>query len=195
MRLVFKKYLALLLLSVIVIVILLIALLVNFFTLPTGTAQRFFDFIIDWAEALSVAAACLASIALILTLRERRLRRLRRLRRPKQALNTLHRWAMDTVVAINTFRDRDFSQEDQALRRYNEVRVLIDNIKVNTHTALADARLLGGELEDNTKRAVDTLSKVDKKVKKHDDSAFEDLETLADAFANVMISAFTALHL
>ncbi len=192
MRLVFKKYLALLLLSVIVIVILLIALLVKFFTLPTGTAQWFFDFIIDWAEALSVAAACLASIALILTFRERRLRRLRR---PKQALNTLHSWAMDTVVAINTFRDRDFSQEDQALRRYNEVRVLIDNIKVNTHTALADARLLGGELEDNTKRAVDTLSKVDKKVKKHDDSAFEDLETLADAFANVMISAFTALHL
>lgn len=192
MRFVLKKYLALLLLSVIVIVILLIALLVKFFTLPTGTAQWFFDFIIDWAEALSVAAACLASIALILTFRERRLRRLRR---PKQALNTLHRWAMDTVVAINTFRDRDFSQEDQALRRYNEVRVLIDNIKVNTRTALADARLLGGELEDNTKRAVDTLSKVDKKVKKHDDSAFEDLETLADAFANVMISAFTALHL
>lgn len=192
MMLVFKKYLALLLLSVIVIVILLIALLVKFFTLPTGTAQWFFDFIIDWAEALSVAAACLASIALILTFRERRLRRLRR---PKQALNTLHSWAMDTVVAINTFRDRDFSKEDQALRRYNEVRVLIDNIKVNTRTALADARLLGGELEDNTKRAVDTLSKVDKKVKKHDDSAFEDLETLADAFANVMISAFTALHL
>lgn len=192
MRFVLKKYLALLLLSVIVIVILLIALLVKFFTLPTGTAQWFFDFIIDWAEALSVAAACLASIALILTFRERRLRRLRR---PKQALNTLHRWAMDTVVAINTFRDRDFSQEDQALRRYNEVRVLIDNIKVNTHTALADARLLGGELEDNTKRAVDTLSKVDKKVTKHDDSAFEDLETLADAFANIMISAFTALHL
>ena len=192
MRFVLKKYLALLLLSVIVIVILLIALLVKFFTLPTGTAQWFFDFIIDWAEALSVAAACLASIALILTFRERRLRRLRR---PKQALNTLHSWAMDTVVAINTFRDRDFSKEDQALRRYNEVRVLIDNIKVNTHTALADARLLGGELEDNTKRAVDTLSKVDKKVKKHDDSAFEDLETLADAFANVMISAFTALHL
>ena len=102
---------------------------------------------------------------------------------------------MDTVVAINTFREKDFSQEDQALRRYNEVRVLIDNIKVNTRTALADARLLGGELEDNTKRAVDTLSKVDKKVKKHDDSAFEDLETLADTFANVMISAFTALHL
>lgn len=192
MRFVLKKYLALLLLSVIVIVILLIALLVKFFTLPTGTAQWFFDFIIDWAEALSVAAACLASIALILTFRERRLRRLRR---PKQALNTLHSWAMDTVVAINTFRDRDFSKEDQALRRYNEVRVLIDNIKVNTRTALADARLLGGELEDNTKRAVDTLSKVDKKVKKHDDSAFEDLETLADAFANVMISAFTALHL
>lgn len=192
MRFVLKKYLALLLLSVIVIVILLIALLVKFFTLPTGTAQWFFDFIIDWAEALSVAAACLASIALILTFRERRLRRLRR---PKQALNTLHSWAMDTVVAINTFRDRDFSQEDQALRRYNEIRVLIDNIKVNTRTALADARLLGGELEDNTKRAVDTLSKVDKKVKKHDDSAFEDLETLADAFANVMISAFTALHL
>ena len=192
MRLVLKKYLALLLLSVIVIVILLIALLVKFFTLPTGTAQWFFDFIIDWAAALSVAAACLASIALILTFRERRLRRLRR---PKQALNTLHSWAMDTVVAINTFRDRDFSKEDQALRRYNEVRVLIDNIKVNTHTALADARLLGGELEDNTKRAVDTLSKVDKKFKKHDDSAFEDLETLADAFANVMISAFTALHL
>ena len=192
MRLVLKKYLALLLLSVTVIVILLIALLVKFFTLPTGTAQWFFDFIIDWAEALSVAAACLASIALILTFRERRLRRLRR---PKQALNTLHSWAMDTVVAINTFRDRDFSKEDQALRRYNEVRVLIDNIKVNTHTALADARLLGGELEDNTKRAVDTLSKVDKKVTKHDDSAFEDLETLADAFANVMISAFTALHL
>lgn len=189
--LVFKKYLALLLLSVIVIVILLIALLVKFFTLPTGAAQWFFDFIIDWAEALSVAAACLAAIALILTLRERRLRRPRR---PKQALNTLHSWAMDTVVAINTFRDRDFSKEDPALRRYNEVRVLIENIKVNTRTALADARLLGGELEDNTKRAVDTLSKVDKKVKKHDDSAFEDLETLADAFANVMISAFTALH-
>lgn len=191
MMLVFKKYLALLLLSVIVIVILLIALLVKFFTLPTGDAQWFFDFIIDWAEALSLAAACLASIALILTFRERRLRRPRR---PKQALNTLHSWAMDTVVAINTFRDRDFSKEDQALRRYNEVRVLIDNIEVNTRTALADARLLGGELEDNTKRAVNTLSKVAKKVKKHDDSAFEDLETLADAFANVMISAFTALH-
>ena len=66
-------------------------------------------------------------------------------------------------------------------------------LKANYHTVLADARVLGGELDANAKKAVDTLFAIDEKVAKQDESAFEDLRTLQHNVAEVMISTFESL--
>jgi DNA polymerase III psi subunit len=70
------------------------------------------------------------------------------------------------------------------------VRVLIDKLITNSSFALADARILRGEINEKTRKTVEVLHVIREKLAHEDESLFDDLQTLQHDFADVMILAF-----
>lgn len=197
MRSTIYKYWALYLVGIIVQVIVVITVLIQTFRFTNSLAQALFNiisgwkvalntfsFIADWAAAFSAFAVCLILIALFADFRKYRRNR---------ALNRLHNWAKNAVLTLADYRKRDPALQNLPLKRYKEIKAIIDNLKANCRSALSDAKLLGGELDDNTKKTVHTLLAVYEKIVKQDDSAFEDLRSLQHNLADVMISTFESL--
>ena len=194
----FGKYLALFLTGIIIQVIVIITVLIKAFGYTNGLARWLFDiinnwtvslymfrFIADWAAALSAFAVCLVFMALLADFRKYR---------RNHALGRLHNWAKNAVLTLAEYRQGDSGLQDSPLERYEEIKTLVDKLKANCRAALADAQVLGGELDANTEKAVSILFTVDEKVEKQDESAFEDLRTLRHNLADIMISAFESLQ-
>jgi hypothetical protein len=197
MRSVFGKYLALCFTGIILEAIILIVVLIQTFRFNSISHSLFriimswkislgiFSFIVDWAEILSVLAVCLVLIAFFANFRKYR---------KSRALSRLHEWAKNAVLTLADYRQEDTSLGDPPLEGYEEIRALMDKLKARCHLVLADAQVLGGELDAVTKRAVHTIFTIDEKVRKQDESVFEDIRPLQHYLAEVMIATFESLQ-
>jgi hypothetical protein len=177
-------FLALVILEVIVIAIVVIwtfkGAAYNFIS-KSSAAFHFFNFIADWSLAFSgaivVAALAIAYISFSRFRRER-------------AVNRLHTWARNGVVLLAQYRKESAAETDSLAERYEEAGLLLDKLMANTKLALADARILRGEINDKALKTVEALHAVREKLASEDDSLFDDLQALQHDFADVMILAF-----
>jgi len=198
MKSVFGRYFALCLAGIILEAIILITVLIQALQLTNSVARSLFyiindweialsafRFITHWAEALSAFAVCLILIALFANFRKYR---------RKHALSQLHTWSRDMVLTLADYRQRATTLENSPLERHEIMRVLMDRLKARYRTALANSQILGGELDVNTKRAVQAIFTIDNKVERLDDSVFNDLSTLQHDLSEVMIAAFESLQ-
>ena len=140
-----------------------------------------FSFIADWAIALSIVI--LLVIVLLVLFDIRRIRR-------SYALSRIHDWAQNSVLILADYRQRDDGLHDSPLIRYEGIKLLINALKVHSSATLANAKIIGGELETKTQKALETFNGIDEKVARNDDSAFNDLRTLQHDLADVMTSTF-----
>ncbi len=106
-------------------------------------ASSAFSFIIDWAESLSVAAVILVAFAALIEVREIRRQR---------ALARVHRWARDATAKLTRP-----SREISVAHRLADWKQRMLLIRIESYSALADARASGNGLEPKVDRAVKTL--------------------------------------
>jgi hypothetical protein len=102
----------------------------------------------------------------------------------------LHNWARNGVVILAQYRQESTGTGESRADRYEEVRIMIDKLIANSSFSLGDARALRGEINDKTRRTVEALHAIRKKLKNEDESLFDDLQVLRHDFADVMILAF-----
>ncbi len=149
------------------------------FIARSSVALSVFNFIWDFAEAIS-GVVVLAALALLFI-------SFKRFQRGR-AVNRLHAWARNGVVALAQYRQQ--TTGDSSAARYFDVRVLVDKLVANSKLALEDARILGGEINTRARKTVAGLAAVQLKVEAEDPSLFDDLQDLQHEFADVMILAF-----
>jgi hypothetical protein len=151
------------------------------FLSKNSAAFKFFGFIADWSLAFSGAIVLVALVIAFISFDKFRRDR---------AVNRLHIWARNGVVVLAQYRKESAGQTDSPAERYEEVTSLLDKLMTNASLALADARLLRGEINEKTVKTVEELRAVKEKLVGEDGSLFDDLETLQHDFADVMILAF-----
>jgi hypothetical protein len=177
-------FVALIVLELIIIVVVVIwtfkGAAYNFFG-KSAAAFNIFNFIANWSLAFSGAIVLAAlAIAYISFTRFRR----------ERAVNRLHTWARNGVVILAQYRKESVDQADPSTEQYKEVGLLLDKLMANTQLALADARLLRGEINDRTVKTVEELRAAREKLAGEDNSLFDDLQVLQHDFADIMILAF-----
>ncbi len=156
LRSLFGRYWALYLASVAVIGSVAVTVLVQIFRFANGPAQWFFNyiskwtvasgafnFIIDWAETLSMAAAISVVIAVLMEVRE--------IRR-KRALIRIHNWARDAIIKLTSA-----SREISVAKRLSDWKQRMMIIRIENSSALIDARAFGNGLESKVNKAVTSL--------------------------------------
>ena len=194
MKVIFGKrlpfFLALLIFQVIVIIIVLIWTFRDAgglfksaydFIGKSPVALSILNFIAGFAEYISGSVVVIALVILLISLK--------RYQRGR-AINRLHNWAQNGVVLLAQYRQENPGTLDSQAYRYNEVRVRVDKLLVKYKLTLADARILGGEINEKTRRTVEVLQIIRKKLANEDETLFDDLKTLQHDFADVMILAF-----
>jgi hypothetical protein len=144
-------------------------------------AFHFFNFIADWAGAISGVVVLAALALLFISFRKFQRRR---------AIHRLHNWARNAVVILAQYRQRSASVADSPAERYEGAKVLLEKLMAKASLALADARNLSGEIYDRTRETIDGLRAMEAKLASGDESLFDDLQTLQHDFADVMILAF-----
>ena len=158
---------------------------INGFFISNAVLRSITDFISEWAIVLGI----LPFVAILLLF----LSDIRRGRR-KRALGTIHDWAQNAVLILSDYRKRDNSLQESPSVRYEGIKVLVDVLRQHSGTALAEAKVIGGELEAKTQVAIRKFHTVDEKVDKHDESAYNDLQVLQHDLAGVMMSTFELLQ-
>jgi hypothetical protein len=137
------------------------------------------DFIVDWADVFSGLVVCTALCILLISLRRYHRER---------AVNRLHSWARNGVVALAHYRQKSTGIFDRYSR--DEVMVLVDRMVNTSKKAIADAGYLRGEINLRTRQTVGILYNIQDKLNGGEDSLPNDLRTLQHDFAGVMILAF-----
>jgi hypothetical protein len=140
-----------------------------------------FNFIWDYAEVISGIVVLAALVIVFISFKKWQRER---------AVNRLHAWARNGVVLLAQYRKETADDDDSPAEWYQEVQVLLKKLLADSDLALADARILRGEINTKTVRTVDVLRIVEAKLAKEDESLFEDLPDLQHDFADVMILAF-----
>jgi hypothetical protein len=59
---------------------------------------------------------------------------------------------------------------------------------------LPNVKIIGGELQVKTQKAVRSLHEIDEKVEKRDDTAYDDLRGLQHELADIMMATFDYLQ-
>jgi hypothetical protein len=144
-------------------------------------AFRIFDFIADWSLAFSGAIVLAGLVIAYISFGKFRRER---------AVNRLHTWARNGVVLLAQYRKESAAETDATAEGFEEVGLMLDKLMAHVKLALADARLLRGEINDKTVKTVEGLRAVREKLVSEDDSLFDDLRALQHDFADVMILAF-----
>lgn len=152
----------------------------DFFT-GIAVIGSIYSFIADWATVLSIVL--LLAIIVLVFFDIRRIRR-------SHSLSRIHDWAQNSVLILADYRQRDDGLHDSPSIRQEGIKLLINALKVHSSASLANAKVIGGELEAKTIKAVETFNAIDEKVARNDDSAFNDLRTLQHDMADVMTSTF-----
>lgn len=187
LRSLFGKYWTLYLAGVTVIVIVAATVLVQIFRSTNSPAQWFFtfiskwtvtsgayDFVVEWAEALSITAAISVAVATIMRIREIRRER---------ALVRIHNWARDAVVKLTRP-----SNGKSVTKKVADWKQRMRIIRAKSGGALTDARAFGNGLEPKINKAVKTLSEFEDCLFDNTESADVKnlLETTVSAFSEVI---------
>jgi hypothetical protein len=181
------KYWAIYLAGVAVLGSVAVIVLVQIFRFTNGPAQWFFsyigkwtvasgafNFIIDWAEFLIAAAAISVVVAALIEVRE--------IRR-KRALARVHKWARDAAAKLTSP-----SREISVAKRLADWKQRMMIIRIESGSALADARASGNGLESKVDKAVKTLLEFEDYLNDRTESADAktSLKTTVSAFAEVI---------
>jgi len=148
----------------------------------SSVALSIFEFIWDYAEAISGVVVLAALVLLFLSFK--------RFQRGR-AVDRLHSWARNGVVALAQYRQQTIG--DSSAARYWDVKVLVDKLVAGSKPALEDAGVLGGEINTKARKTIAGLAAVQLKVAAEDPSLFDDLQDLQHEFADVMILAFESV--
>jgi len=138
-----------------------------------------FDFIWNYAELISGVVVLAALLLLYISFRKFQRGR---------AVNRIHSWARNSVVALAQYRQK--TANDMPAAGYGSARVLIGKLADSSKLALDDARIMGGEINARVRKTVERLRAVEQKLDAEDASLFDDLQDLQQDFADVMILAF-----
>ncbi len=146
--------------------------------------QAVFDFISDWAIVISIIPIIAILVLFIIDIRNRRRR---------NALSRIHNWAQNGVLILSDYRQRDSNLRESPSVRYEAIKSMLGVLKQHSNVALTGAKIVGGELEINTKETIQKFNIIDEKIDKYDESAYDDLKILQHDLATVMMSTF-GLH-
>ena len=149
------------------------------FIARSSVALSIFDFIWNYAEVISGVVVVAALLLLYFSFRQFQRGR---------AVNRIHSWARNSVVALAQYRQK--TANDLPSGSYGGARVLIVKLAESSALALDDARILGGEISARARKTVAGLQAVEQKLDAEDPSLFDDLQDLQQEFADVMILAF-----
>ena len=147
--------------------------------------QTIFDFVSDWAIVIGIVPFIIISALFITDIRNSRRRR---------ALSRIHDWAQNAVLIFSDYRQRDVNLQESPSVRYEAIKGMMNVLKQNSNVALTEAKIVGGELENNTKETIQKFDLVDEKIDNHDESAYADLKTLQHDSATIMMSTFELLQ-
>jgi hypothetical protein len=147
--------------------------------------QNIYDFFVEWAVII-----CIIPIFVILVLLFVDIRRHRRI----HTLRRIHDWAQNAVLILADYRKRDDRLRDSPLIRHESVKVLINALKQHNRNVLPNVKIIGGELQVKTQKAVRSLHEIDEKVEKRDDTAYDDLRGLQHELADIMMATFDYLQ-
>jgi hypothetical protein len=182
-----EKYWAIYVASITVLGSATVAVLVQTFKLTYGPAQwslsyinkwpltlSVFNFIIDWAEFLSAAAAISVVVTVLMEVRE--------IRR-KRALARVHHWAREAIARLTSP-----SMEISVANRLAEWKQRILLIRTESDRALADARASGNGLESEVDKVLKTVSEFEDYLNDRVEStdAKTLFETTVNTFAKVI---------
>jgi len=184
------KYLYLCLAGIILEAIVLIAVIIQTYRPISGLLQTIYDglagsaavlvvfnFLTDWAEIFSGVIVCIILVVLYIYYREYRRSR---------ALFRLYSWAKNASRLLEGFNQGNSGLQDVPLQQYDRAKALVDTLTGHCRGILADARTLGNELDTTARKAIYTLFTIEDKVEQHDDTAFEDMQTLIDNLSDVV---------
>ena len=152
------------------------------FIAGSRVALNIFDFIWDYAEAISGVIVMAALLLLFFSFKKFQRDR---------AVNRLHAWARNGVVVLAQYRQQ--AADDSPAYRFGEVKVLIDKLVESSKPVVDDARVLGGEINTRARKTVAGLLSVQQKLAAEDASLYDDLQDLQHDFADVMILAFESV--
>jgi hypothetical protein len=198
MKSVFGRYLYLCYIGIALEAFTLIIVLIDTFKYTNGIAEsafntisgskivlNIFNFIVDWAIVFSLVSVLFILIALFLNYKKYRRNR---------ALAKIHDWAKNSILLLADYRQRDSSLQDSPEARHEGIKVLTEALNTHGRTTLADGQIVGGELNTKIIKAMDTLSAINDKVSRQDESSYSDLRTLQHNMADVMMSTFEYLR-
>jgi hypothetical protein len=151
------------------------------FISKSPVALNILGFIADYAEFITGFVVLITLFIILISLKKYQRGR---------AINRLHNWARNGVVILAQYRQENADASQSRADRYEEVRIMIDKLITNSSFALTDARTFHGEINVKTRRTVEALQTIRKKLVNEDESLFDDLQVLQHDFADVMILAF-----
>ena len=107
--------------------------------------KNILDCISDWAIIIGIIPFIVILALLIFNIRNSRRRR---------ALSRIHDWAQNGVLIFSDYRQRDGNLRETQSVRTKGIRVMLDVLKQHSNVALTEAKIVGGELETNTKETI-----------------------------------------
>jgi hypothetical protein len=107
-----------------------------------------------------------------------------------RAIIRLHNWARNGVVVLAQYRQENADTADSQEENFDGVKAILDKMNANLRLVIADARILGGELNEKIKKAIGVLQVMEVKLVNNDKSLFADLQDLQHDLADIMIRAF-----
>ena len=140
-----------------------------------------FQTITDFSAAISGFVVCIALVILLFNLRKYQRDR---------AIIRLHNWARNGVVVLAQYRQENADTADSQEENFDGVKAILDKMNANLRLVIADARILGGELNEKIKKAIGVLQVMEVKLVNNDKSLFADLQDLQHDLADIMIRAF-----
>ena len=147
--------------------------------------QSIFGFLSDWSILISIIPVFTILLLFLTDIRKDRRNR---------ALGRIHDWAQNAILLLADYRQRDNILQQSPALRYEGTKVLMDALKKHSVATPEDARVVGGRLKTETRKAIYTFNTIDEKISNNDDSAYDDLRTLQHDLAYVMMSTFEILQ-
>lgn len=163
MRSVIGKFWALYLVGVIVQLAVVVVVLLRFFA-PTNSMARYalnaifdrtailggpvvFNFIIEWAEVLSITAVYIIVIPTLISVMENH---------RQQTLARVYIWAMDAILELTKSNN-----EESIVKQLDDWEKRLHNIIVKSNNALSNTRAIGNGLKPKIEKAVANLLKLE----------------------------------
>lgn len=141
-----------------------------------------FSFIIDWAEALSIAAVYIIFIPVFIRIIETH---------HKRTLNGIHNWLTDAIIKLTTA-----SEEESVADKLADWKRRLRSIMTGSSSALARADALGNGLKPKMEKAIENLLKLEACINDHAEPAEVNnlLQTTVTAFKDISNLTYNSLY-